>query len=590
MPLGIPSYRPSVTGTTHMVSSGHYLASAAGYRILEEGGNAIDAGVASGLALNVLYPHWTSFGGVAPILIYDAKSNETIEIDGLGRWPRRATLDFFNSQIGGDIPIGMLRCVTPAAADAWLTALKLYGTLSFREVVAPALELAAKGIPTPISLQSALSTGSQRSQPGGSADEILWTSWSSTTDIFIPKGKALQVGDVLIQEALANSFRRLIDVEKAHASAGREVALQAARDFFYTGEIAEEMVEFSRAHGGLLELEDLAQYHVSISRPAKGRYKDVDIYTCGFWSQGPVVIQALQILEAFDLRQMGHNSADYIHTVIEALKLAFSDRHSFFGDPDYIQVPIEGLLSPRYASSRAEEIDLQNAFAEMPPAGNPWHYQEAKGLRSPSSPPRPHDQGGLQTDTSYTCVVDRWGNAFSATPSDGFAGSPIVPKLGFIISSRGSQTWLDPKHPCALAPGKRPRLTPNPALAFKNGRPWLPFGTPGGDMQPQAMVQLMLNLVDFEMDIQQSIEAPRVSTWSFPGSFWPHAYLAGLVGVEGRIDSSVVKELEKRGHVVEVWDDWSGRVSDLCAIEIDSRRGILKAGADIRRESYAIGR
>jgi gamma-glutamyltranspeptidase/glutathione hydrolase len=590
MALGIPSYRPSVTGTTHMVSSGHYLASAAGYRILEEGGNAIDAGVASGLALNVLYPHWTSFGGVAPILIHDSRNNETVEIDGLGRWPRRATLEYFNSQIGGDIPIGILRCVTPAAADAWFTALKQYGSLSFEEVVAPALELADKGMPVPLSLHNALLTGAQRSQPGGLSDEILWTSWPSTTDIFIPKGQVLQTGDILIQKALANSFRRLIDVEKAHASVGREAALQAARDFFYQGDIAREMVKFSQENGGLLELEDLAKYHVSIGPPAKGRYKDVDIYTCGFWSQGPVVIQTLQILESFDLHTMTHNGANYIHTLIEALKLAFADRHAFFGDPDYVRVPSDGLLSPDYGHDRANQIDHKIASTKMPQPGNPWAFQNISGISQDTPHPRPHSQGGLQTDTSYTCVVDRWGNAFSATPSDGFTGSPVVPELGFIISSRGSQTWLDPKHPCALAPGKRPRLTPNPAIAFKDGRPWLPFGTPGGDMQTQAMVQLILNIVDFGMDPQQAIEAPRVSTWSFPGSFWPHAYLPGLVGVEGRIDSSVVKELGKRGHSVEVWDDWSGRVSDLCAIEIDSHRGILKAGADIRRESYAVGR
>ena len=334
----------------------------------------------------------------------------------------------------------------------------------------------------------------------------------------------------------------------------------------------------------------MASYKVSVGPPARGSYKGIDVYTCGFWCQGPVVIQALQIMEGLDLQSMGHNSADYVHTLLESLKLAFSDRHAYFGDPDLVEVPAAGLLSRAYAEQRRRSLDMARAWPEMPPPGDPWAYQEGGTRRELAAAPLPSTDGGLQTDTSYTCAVDRWGNAFSATPSDGITGSPIVPGLGFIISSRGSQTWLDPDHPCGLAPGKRPRLTPNPAMAFKDGKPWMPFGTPGGDMQTQAMVQMFLNMAEFGMDPQQAVEAPRVSTWSFPGSFWPHEYMAGLVGVEGRVDASVVAELERRGHTVDVWDDWSGRVSDLCGIEIDRERGTLRGGADNRRESYAIGR
>ncbi len=590
MALGIPSYRPTITGTTHMVSSGHYLAAAAGYRILEEGGNAIDAGVASGLAINVLFPHWTSFGGVAPIVLHHAGKGETVEIDGLGRWPRAASIDYFNKNAGGEIPVGILRCVTPAAADGWFTALKLYGTMSFEQVVEPALELAEKGMPVARSLHASLISGASRSQPGSAGEEVLWTTWPSTTDILLPGGRVPDVGEVLAQKDLATSFRRLIDEERANASRGREEALQAARDLFYKGEMAEEMVRFAQEEGGLLTMEDMASYQVSVGPPARGSYKGIDVYTCGFWCQGPVVIQALQLMEGFDLQSMGHNSADYVHTLLESLKLAFSDRHAYFGDPDLVEVPAAGLLSHAYAEQRRRSIDMTRAWPEMPPPGDPWAFQESRAGRDVVAAPLPFAEGGLQTDTSYTCAVDRWGNAFSATPSDGITGSPIVPGLGFIISSRGSQTWLDPNHPCGLAPGKRPRLTPNPAMAFKDGKPWLPFGTPGGDMQTQAMVQLFLNIAEFGMDPQQAVEAPRVSTWSFPGSFWPHAYLPGLVGVEGRVDPGVVAELQRRGHNVDVWDDWSGRVSDLCAIEMDRDRGILRAGADNRRESYAIGR
>jgi gamma-glutamyltranspeptidase/glutathione hydrolase len=336
-------------------------------------------------------------------------------------------------------------------------------------------------------------------------------------------------------------------------------------------------------------MEDLADFHVGVNAPANGTYKGIDIYTCGPWCQGHVSIQALQILEGVGLKSMGHNSADYIHAVLEALSLSLSDREAFYGDPDFVNVPMEGLLSKSYAEERRAMIDMQKAFGEMPEAGDPWRHQ---GMESPNGKPaRPEPVGGgLQADTSYTAVIDRWGNAFSATPSDTIAYNPIIPGLGFIVSGRGSQSWLDHNHPSSLQPGKRPRLTPNPALAMKDGKPLMPFGTPGGDVQPQSMVQLFLNVVEFGMEVQEAIEAPRVSTWGFPNSFWPHAYNPGLVGVEGRIDSEVVEALRKRGHAVEVWDDFTPRMGCLCAIHVDQERGSRNGGADPRRDGYAMGR
>ncbi|MEK7814690.1 MAG: gamma-glutamyltransferase, partial [Chloroflexota bacterium] len=365
--------------------------------------------------------------------------------------------------------------------------------------------------------------------------------------------------------------------------------IQAARDFFYQGEIAEEMVRFCQGQGGLLTMEDLATFHAKLEPPAVGSYRGIDIYTCGPWCQGPVTIETLHILEGYDLKGMGHNTADHLHTLIEALELAFADRHAYYGDPEFVNVPLAGLLSKPYAAARRRAIDPRHAHGEMPSPGDPWEYQDAGGRAPAVAAPVPL-AGRVEGDTSYTCVVDRWGNAFSATPSDGLSGSPVVPGLGFVISARGSQTWLDPAHPCALAPGKRPRLTPNPAMALKDGKVWMPFGTPGGDVQCQSMVQLVLNVVDFGMDPQQAIEAPRVSTWSFPNSFWPHAYPSGLVGVEGRIDPQTVAELERRGHRVEVWDEWTPRLGALCAIRVDEAQGTLLAGADLRRDGYAIGR
>ena len=585
MATGIRTYRPLITGTTHMVSTGHYLATAAGYRILEQGGNATDAGVAAGIVINVVLPQYTSFGGVAPIIIHDAQKQDTVEISGLGRWPAAASIDYFNQNCGGEIPVGVLRTVTPAAADGWLTALKLYGTMTFEQVVTPALELAEGGFPIPDTLHRALiGAGGGLEHYDGDNQK-----WQSTRDVFFPGGKVLETGALLVQKELAGTFRRLIQVERDNLSGGRDKALRAARDFFYHGEIAEEMVRFVQDQGGLLTMEDLAAFHVGVDKPAAGSYKGIDVYTCGPWCQGPVSIEALQILEGCDLQAMGHNSVDYIHTVLEALKLSFADRHHFYGDPDFVDVPMEGLTSKAFADERRRAIDPNRATPEMPEPGDPWRHQSGGPAGRGAAKPEPVG-GRLEADTSYISVVDRQGNAFSATPSDGIGGAPVATGLGFVISPRGSQSWLDADHPCSVAPGKRPRLTPNPALAMRDGQVLMPFGTPGGDVQCQSMVQLFLNVAEFGMDPQHAIEAPRVSAWSFPNSFWPHAYHPGLVGVEGRIDPSTVAELNRRGHKVEVWDDWTARMGSLSAIKVDRERGTLSAGADLRRDGYAMGR
>ena len=589
MAIGLRSYRPLVGGVTHMVSTGHYLATAAGYRILEQGGNAIDAGVAAGIVINVTLPQYTSFAGVAPIIIHHAETGETREISGLGRWPAEASIDYFRREHGGDMPHGVMRTVTPAAPDAWITSLIRYGTMTFEQVVTPALEIAEGGFPIPATLHRALVSSGDNII----LDEGDTSQWTSTMRIFYPGGQALGIGDLLVQSDLARTFRRMIRAEQSINGQGREAGLRAARDLFYKGDIAEEMVSFIRSQGGWLSMQDLADFSVGVDEPPVIDYRNsagdhIDVYACGPWCQGPMNLHALRILEGCDLQGMGHNSAEYIHTVLEALKLAFADRHAYYGDPDFVDVPMAGLLSREYAEIRRREIDPHRANPEMPAAGDPWAHQKG-GARYGAKQPEPV-AGPLSADTSYICAVDRWGNAFSATPSDGFGGAPIAPGLGFMVSARGAQSWLDEDHPCSLEPGKRPRLTPNPALAFKDGKPWLPFGTPGGDVQPQSMVQLFLNVAEFGMDVQQAIEAPRASTWSFPNSFWPHAYRPGLVGVESRIDPSVVDDLRKRGHDVDVWNEWTPRMGSLCAIEVDRERGTLSGGADLRRDGYAMGR
>jgi len=581
MARGIESYLPPVRGVTHMISAGHHLASQAGYSMLEAGGNAVDAGVASGIVINTVLPENTSFGGVAPIMIYDAASDAVVTISGVGRWPRAASIEVFNERAGGEIPRGILRSIVPAAPDSWLTALERYGTMSFEQVVGPALELAAEGIALPKVVHDAL-------QGDLDSEDSILKRWPSSRDVFMPDGRVPDVGERFVQGDLARTFQRLVDAERGATSEGREAGIRAARDRFYRGDIAREMAAFSEQQGGLITYEDLAEFSVKVEPPVSGRFRDYTIYTCDAWCQGPVVAQVLQMLEQDDLRALGHNSADYIHLLSQALNLSFADRDEYFGDPDLVDVPIEWLLSSSYTQQRRGLIDMAKAFPEMPAAGS-RSGDDLEASTSAGGPP--HVGGEPEYDTSYTCVVDRWGNAFSATPSDALFHTPVVPGLGIIMSGRGSQSWLEPGHPSRVEPWKRPRLTPNPSIAFKGGQLFMPFGCPGGDAQPQAMVQMFLNIVEFGMAPQVAIEQPRFTSSNFPNSFWPHTYFPGRLNVEGRIASDTVAELTARGHDMNVRDDWEPMsVAALSAIVVDPVSGVLSGGADPRRDAYAIGR
>jgi len=571
------THRPPITGRTHMISAGHYLAAAAGYRILEAGGNAIDAGVASGIAINVVLPENTSFGGVAPIMIYDAAADEVVTISGLGRWPQAASAQFFREQAGGVIPVGILRSIVPSAVDAWMTALARYGTMTFEQVVGPALELAAGGVPMQPVVRAALL------QDLESEDSVL-KRWPSSQAVFMPEGRVPESFEPFLQPDLARSFSRLIEAERGAASAGRVKAIEAARNRFYRGDIAEEMARFSEDQGGLLVYEDFAEFAVRVEEPVTAQFRDDTIYTCGPWCQGPVVAQALQTLEDDDLAALGHNSVDYIHLLSQALNLSFADRNAYYGDPDFVDVPIAELLSREYTREQRQRIDMTRAFEAMPDPGRP--SEPAVAAPAPAAV-----AGSEELDTSFTCVVDRWGNGFAATPSDALFHSPVVPGLGHIMSGRGSQSWLEEGHPSKVEPGKRPRLTPNPSMVFRDGRLFMPFGCPGGDAQPQAMVQFYLNVAEFGMNPQAAVEAPRFTSSNFPNSFWPHTYLPGRLNLEGRIDSKTADALTARGHDVRMRSDWEPMsMAALSAIVVDQEAGTLSGGADPRRDTYAIGR
>lgn len=570
------AHRPALMGADVMVSSTHYLATTAGMEILKAGGNAIDAGVATGLCINVLEPFLTNFGGVAPIMVYEAGTGKISTISGLGRWPAKASIGWYKDQYDGDMPEGIPRTVTPAAAGAWLHALARYGTMTFAQVAAPAMELAERGFPVYPRLARVFEEGAAEvaAEPG-------------LAPTFLPNGRAPRVREVWRQPALARSFKRLMDAERG--AANREAGIEAARRLFYEGEFAETMARHSAAHGGLLTGDDLARFRVGEEPPVSVDFHDYTVYACGPWCQGPVLTQALAVLAGYDLPALGHNSADYLHLVAAALNLGFADRDKFYGDPDFVAVPIEGLLSPGYAAMRREMIDMQRAFPEMPPFGDPRSFLRDAMPHLDVTPYRPEPVAAPPgPDTAYCCVVDKDGNAFSATPSDNTMTDAFVPELGFSLSTRGSQSWLDPNHASSLQAGKRPRLTPNPALALKDGKLFMPFGCPGGDGQTQAMLQVFLNTAEFGMNPQQAIEQPRIISESFPNSFWPHGYHPGLLNVEARIPADVRDELARRGHVVNTWGDWSGAACSVCAIVVDPATGTRVGGADPRRESYAL--
>ena len=584
-----PALRPELRARLHAISSGHYLATQAGMRILDEGGNAVDAGVAAGICLGILLSDFVSFAGVAPIIVYDAHAGQVHTVAGVGHWPAMATLERFRQRWGGDMPEGIPRTVVPAAPDAWITALRRWGTRSFAEVARPAIALALDGFPMYELMAMRIARAAEQ-----------LARWPSSAALFLPSGRSPRPGERFRQPEAGRTLERMAGAEARAAHAGRDAGLQAARDEFYRGETAERIARFMAEEGGLLTYDDLASYQVQTAPPVSTEYHGWRVYACGPWCQGPALPATLNILSGFDLRALGHNAPRYLHLLIEALKLAFADREAYLGDPGFVDVPVDLLLSPDYARAQRRRIDRRRAAPELPAPGDvgrpaPSPSPSAArgrggrafaGTASPLS--RSAGEGlGEGGDTSYVCAADRWGNVFSATPSDGF-GSPVVPGVGMVVSPRGSQSWLDPGHPSVLAPGKRPRLTPNPAIAVKDGTV-MPFGTPGGDVQVQAMLQVFLNIAVFGMAPQQAVEAPRAATYSAPNSFWPHGALPGVVRAESRLGARTLRALAERGHRMEAWPTWTWLAGAVSAIHADQQAGLLTAAADPRREAYALG-
>lgn len=580
---------PMLIGRHSMIATQHYLSAAAGARTFAAGGNAIDAAVSATLVEGIVNPHMHTIGGEAPMLIRPAKSSRVIAVNGNTAAPARATVENYRALDVSEIPgHGLLPAGVPAAFDALAAALANFGSKTLAEVMEPALELCETGFP----LHEGVTGGSRDATVGGAPAtlagnaQLFLHQWPSTGRLYLPQGRVPAAGAMIRNPALARCFRRLLDAEAAARAGGREAAIRAARDRFYRGDIARQIAAWSDAQGGLLGAQDMAAFETRIEEPVQVGYRGVRVFKCGPWSQGPVFLQQLRLLEGFELRPMGHNSAAYIHTVIEAAKLAFADRDAYYGDPRFVDVPMDALLSSEYAEVRRKLIDAGHALLDPTRPGDP------RAMRPFAPPPdssRPWGRG-----TVHVAAGDSSGNLIAITPSGGWIpSSPVMDELGFPLGTRLQTFSLIPGDPNAVAPGKRPRTTLSPSLALWDDGHGIAFGTMGGDNQDQWTLQFFLNLIDFGMELQEAIEAPRFSTHHFPMSFSPHAALLGTVVIEERVAEAVRAELARRGHRLVVAPAYSEGY--VLAVEHDQGKDLLRGGADPRGyqnqvfPAYAIG-
>jgi gamma-glutamyltranspeptidase/glutathione hydrolase len=573
----MPTLYPIVMGREVMISTEHYLSAAAGARMFARGGNAIDAAVAATLVEGVVNPHMHTIGGEAPMLIYSANARRVVAINGNMMAPARATIAHYRSLGLQLVPhSGLLAAGAPAALDALVTALAEFGTMTLAEVVEPALALATEGFPMHVGLAGEIIDASNPQHAGAGASlrthaNKFLTEWPSTGRVYLPDGQVPLVGAIVKNPSLAKFYTRLLDAEAAAKNRGREAALRAASDRFYRGDIAMEIVAWSDANGGVLQASDLAGFKTRIETPVSAEYRGTTVYKCGPWSQGPVFLQQLKILEGFDLGAMRHNSPDYIHTVIESAKLAFADREAYYADPEFVDVPMKALVSREYADLRRSLIDKRASMEQRP--GDPIAMRP---LREGGVEARPWGGG-----TIHVTACDRAGNMIAVTASGGWLpSSPVMDSLGFPLGSRMQTFFLDEKHPNALRPGKRPRTTLSPSMAMRGDRPDLAFGTPGGDQQDQWTLQFFLNVIDFKMPLQEAIEAPKFSSAHFPSTFYPHGTRPGVLRIEERVDEKTRAQLASRGHIIELRPPWSE--GHVLAVELDRARGLLRGGCDPR--------
>ncbi|MDV4181510.1 gamma-glutamyltransferase family protein [Rhizobium brockwellii] len=588
--------RPEILGTFGVVTSTHWIASAVGMSILEKGGNAFDAAVATGFVLQIVEPHLCGPGGDMPAVIYSKRKDKVEVICAQGPAPAGATIEHYTAEglslIPGD---GLLATVIPGSFDGWMLMLRDYGSMSVRDVLEPAIYYAEHGHPM-LPRVSATIKG---------LATFFEKEWPTSYETWLPGGSAPEAHANFRNPVLAETWKRII--AEAEVKSGREAQVQAARDAFYRGFVAEKIDDYLKTaevmdasgnrHKGVLAANDMANWSATIEEPLTYDYHGWTIAKIGPWGQGPVFLQTLSILKGFDLAAMDPAGADFVHTVVEAMKLAFADREVYYGDPDFSEIPVTHLLSEAYAAERRKLVGADASFDLRPGIvpGFEAQYDLTMTMLGADSKtgavyePTMAHLSEKRGDTVHIDVIDRDGNMVSVTPSGGWLqSSPTVPGLGFCLNSRAQMFWLKPGLPTSLAPGKRPRTTLTPSLGLYEGRPTLAFGTPGGDQQEQWQLSFFLRYINHKLNLQAAIDQPLFHTSHFPGSFYPRTREPGSLMAEANFGPDVLDALRRKGHKLTVADPWT--IGRLTAARRDAD-GLLRAAATPRlMQAYAIGR
>jgi gamma-glutamyltranspeptidase/glutathione hydrolase len=591
--------RPEIDGTFGVVTSTHWIATAVGMSLLEKGGNAFDAACATAFTLQVVEPHLNGPGGDVPAILFDVRKGHAEVICGQGPAPAGATIAHYRS-LGLDMMpgTGLLAACVPGMFDAWMMLLRDYGTMRLADVLTPAIFYASEGHPLVERANATIAT----------VEKLFREHWPTSAAVYLRGGKVPATGTLFTNPALAETYKRML--REAAGAGSREQEIERARKVWSQGFVAEAVDRFCRSqeiidtsgqrNRGVLTGQDMARWQATVERPLTYQYGDYTVCKPGPWAQGPVMLQQLALLKGFHLDGLDVTGPEFIHTVVEASKLAFADREKFYGDPEFEQVPMETLLSDAYNDERrklihdAASLELRpgsvEGFGAVIKLKPPTHAGEAREAVAAAGAGEPTvgRLGEMRGDTVHFDIVDRAGNMISATPSGGWLqSSPVIPELGFGLGTRGQMFWLEENHPASLKPGKRPRTTLSPTLALRDGEPYLAWGSPGGDQQDQWTTQFFLRHVHGGLNLQEAIDAPAWHSEHFPISFWPRTARPGVLVMESRVPAESRQELEKRGHVVEVGPAWSeGR---LTAASRDGRR--RKAAANPRgMQGYAAGR
>ncbi|MEY9108544.1 gamma-glutamyltranspeptidase/glutathione hydrolase [Bradyrhizobium yuanmingense] len=589
--------RPEIEGTFGVVATTHWIATAVGMAILEKGGNAFDAGVATAFTLQVVEPHLNGPGGDVPIIVHDVKRGRTEVICGQGPAPARATIAHYRSEGLDMVPgTGLLAACVPGTFESWMMLLRDYGTMRVRDVLEPAIFYARDGYPLVERACATIQT----------VEQLFRKHWPTSAAVYLPNSEVPKPGTLFTNKTLAATYARILS-EAESGGGGRDAEIERARKAWSQGFVAEAVDKFCRTqevmdvsgspHRGVLSAHDMARWQPTVEAPLTYDYGRYTVCKAGVWSQGPVTLQQLALLKRFALDGLDPTGPEFIHLQIECAKLAFADREKFYGDPKFTEIPIATLLSDAYNDERRKLVTEKASLDLRPGAvegfGGVVKLRRAEGQREAvgalgAGEPTVGRFGEVRGDTVHFDIIDKTGNMVSSTPSGGWLqSSPVIPELGFCLGSRAQMFDLEENQPGSLAPGKRPRTTLSPTMALRDGEPYLAWGSPGGDQQDQWITQFFLRHVHCNLNLQEAIDAPAWHSEHFPISFWPRTARPGVLVVENRVPKATIENLRERGHIVEIGPDWSeGRLT--AASRVGPRR---RAAANPRgMQGYAAGR